>query len=170
MSVCRKVSARVSLKDKGRRRRAGIVLAPSELCQGLPPSAPAERLAQASDLRGVVVRVVGVDAEPVLRGVAARLGVRAGARPVGVGHLVEELCARGARAAQGVERRPDRALVVAQAAGVVLLVVALYLRVLLGEEFAEAYGAVHLAVGEVLNYLARAPLAGQRVLGERLLG
>src|SRR5256714_10267735 len=118
----------------------------------------------------MVVRVRGVDFEPVTGGVAARLGVRAGARPVLLGHLLEELRGGGARAAQRVERGRDVALVVAQARGVRLLVVALYLRVVFGQEFAQAYGAVHLAVGEVLNYLARAPLARNRVRGELLFG
>src|SRR5215207_3904668 len=127
------------------------------------------RFSQPANLRGVVVCVVGVDAEPVFGGVAAGLGVRAGARPVGVGHLVEELAGGGAGAAQGVERGPDGALVVAEAHGVVLLVVALYLRVVLGQELPEADGAVHLAVGEVLDDLARAPLAGEGVGRKGLL-
>ncbi len=61
------------------------------------------------------------------------------------------------------------ALVVAEARGVEFLVVALYLRVVFGQEFAQADGAVHLAVGEVLDDLARAPLAGDGVGRKRLL-
>src|SRR5215204_5024930 len=132
-------------------------------------SSPAQRFPQAANLRGVVVCVVGVDAEPVFGGIAARLGVRAGARPVGVGHSVEQLAGGGPGAAQGVERGLDGALVVAEARRVLLLVVALYLRVVLGQKLAQADGAVHLAVGEVLDDLARAPLAGDGVRRKRLL-
>src|ERR1043166_368404 len=130
----------------------------------------AECLAEAANLRGVIVRVGGVNPEPVRGGVAARLGVRALARPVRFGHRVKELGGGGACAAQGVERGGDVALVVAQARSVRFLVVALYLRAFFGQELAQADGAVHLAVGEVLDDLARAPLAPDRVCGQLLFG
>ena len=64
--------------------------------------------AGAADLVGVVVRVAGVDAQPVIHRV--RAGVRMGARslPLRVGQRLEQLEAGGAYAGEDGEGRFDR--------------------------------------------------------------
>src|SRR5262249_7511665 len=99
---------------------------------------PLERLVQPTDLGRVVVRMRGVDLEPILGGVAPGLGVPTLALPVLRGHRGEELARGGARGAKRLERRPVVALVVAEPGRVGLLVVALNDGLGLGQELPEA--------------------------------
>src|SRR5215510_13485490 len=112
------------------------------------------------DLGGVDVGVGRVDLEPLLRGVGTRLAVDPGSPPVRLGHRVEELPRRRPRRLEGLEGRLHGAALIAEGAGVFLLVVALDERLVLDQQAAEADARDRLAVGEVVHYLASAPFAG----------
>ena len=85
-------------------------------------SSSACRRAGAANLCGVIVRVHGVDLEPRVHRVAAVLGVRAFARPVGFAHAVENLGRRAPRRLERLERRLDRPVVVQPPRELVLVV------------------------------------------------
>jgi hypothetical protein len=73
----------------------------------------------------MIMSVRGVDAEPVFRRVATALCMRAFAFPVVLSHQREELDGGRTRAAQGIKGRGNIALVISQAGGAVVLIVAL---------------------------------------------
>ena len=80
----------------------------------------------------------------------------------------QDLGGGAARGGQGVQGGFDGAVGVAQDAGEGLLVVAVDHRVVFGQQAPQANGRGHLAVGQVVDDLARRPLVGFRVqLGVR---
>src|SRR4029079_9111391 len=124
------------------------------------PSGPAG--AVLTDLIGVDVAVVRVDAEPLRRRVGAALRVRARPRRVGLGHGGEELGRGGPGRLERLERRLPRAILVSEEPRVLGLVVALDDGGVLDQETTEADAAARLAFRQVMHDLACAPLAGRR--------
>jgi len=88
--------------------------------------------------------------------------VDAGAPPVRLGQRIEELGGRRPRRLEGLERWLHGPLLVAEGAGVLRLVVALDEGLVLDQQAAEADARDRLAVGEVVDHLAGAPLPGGR--------
>src|SRR5436309_8040193 len=156
-------SVRVPRSNTRSRQRHSMGTAPPRACLLL-----LQRLAQPADLSGVVVGVHRVDVEPGLGGVEAVLGVPAGPLPVLVGHRAQDLTRGGPDGAELLECRGQVAQVVAQDDGIDVLVVAVDDRKLLGEQPPQAEGRDRLAVGQMVDDLARAPLAGDGVGDEPL--
>ena len=112
--------------------------------------------AGAPDLRRVVVRMSGIDPEPVVDGVAARIGVLSAAYPLLGGQGLQQLQARGAHCCQDPERGCDGSVVV-DSASVEILVVGDDHRLVLGDEPAQPDEAVGLTVGKVMGDVPGGP-------------
>src|SRR5690348_9745840 len=111
--------------------------------------------ARAPDLRRVVMGVRHVHLQPVLGAESASLRVPANTAPVVVTHALEKLCGAFPRPAKCFERGFDRA--VARECGESFFVVAQDRRRIQGQKPANARGAFHLAVSEVMDDLAWRP-------------
>src|SRR6185436_1681888 len=158
--VTRKGSLRGPRARGGGQRVARRQSGPPPLAGSALPSGPAG--AVLTDLVGVDVTVVRVDAEPLRRRVGAALRVRARPSPVGLGHGVEELGRGGPGRLERLERRLPRAVLVSEEPRVLGLVVALDDGVVLDQEAPEPDAGDRLAVRQVMHDLSRAPLAGRR--------
>jgi hypothetical protein len=107
------------------------------------------------------MRVVGVDLEPLQDAVAARLAVRPLSDPLLLGHPIENCGGRLSSRFEGVERRADRTIVMELSRELFLIVAANH-RPVFSEQTPEADRRRHLAVGEVMDDLARGPFARRR--------
>ena len=82
----------------------------------------------------------------------------------------EQLRGGGACATKGFEGGGDVARVVVEARGVEFLIVGLNDGAVFGEQLTQAHGGAHFAVGEMVDDLGRAPLAGDGLGGQLLAG
>ena len=85
--------------------------------------------------------------------------MRACSAPLLLAQALEDLQRRFARAVHGFQGWADGP-VAREHAGIVLLVVALDLRLVLGDEHAQPDGSRHLAVRDVMDDLTRRPFVG----------
>src|SRR5256885_6454006 len=119
--------------------------------------------ARAPDLRGMVVRMGGIDLQPFLDRVGSDLGMRARASPFLVVERFEDLQARLARPAHRLHGRLDRA-VASEPLRVLGLVITGDLGIVLREQLAQADRSPDLAVAEMMGDLARSPLVAGRAV------
>src|SRR6266700_5497608 len=111
------------------------------------------------DLGRVAVAVRGINLEPLLDRIGSELVMRACSQPLVLAQAFEDLQRRFARPVHGFQRWTDGP-VAREDAGVVLFVVALDLRLVLGDEYAQPDGSRHLAVRDVVHDLPWRPFAG----------
>src|SRR5438105_7756395 len=121
------------------------------------------RSTRTPDLRRVVVRMGGVNLQPLLEGVGPALGVSALPGPLLVGEGFQDLQVGLARPAHRLDRRLYRA-VAGQPLRVLGFVVTGDLGVVLRKQLAQAARSPDLAVGEVMRDLARSPLVSGRAV------
>src|ERR1700682_580509 len=115
----------------------------------------------AFDLGGMVMSVSGVNRQPFLGRVWAAFGVRGGALPVLFCHPLEQLGRGFSVPTHRLQRRLD-GTVGSEHASKGRLVVAVYDRLVFGQQAPDPDRRHHLAVGEVVDDLARRPLATGR--------
>src|SRR5882724_12178348 len=109
-------------------------------------SACGKRLTQPANLGGVIVGVGRVNFQPVFGRVRAAFGMRAFALPIFIAHEIEELRRGCARAPERVQRWTNLTLVVVQASGISVLIVALNQRMVFRDQATQAESTGGLAV------------------------
>src|ERR1700674_4816369 len=125
-----------------------------------PRSLP--RLDDALDLVGVVVAVRGVDTEPVLRGIAAGLGVRPGLRPVAVRSVAEKRHGVRSHGLHGEHRRVKGVVLIVERSRPDRRVIADNRRVVFSHHVTYAAVRVRLRIGAVDDHFVDGELSGTR--------
>src|SRR5205807_781956 len=114
----------------------------------------------------MVVRMRGVDFQPVSGRIGAAFGVRAFALPIFFGHPIEKLGGGGARGAESFQRRRDVSFVIVKSRRECFLIVTLDQRMILDQQASEAKRAGRFTVGEMMNDLSGAPFSANRMGGQ----